>query len=83
LPLKVGNVMCLGTSQCSDSKTNIVGGKLAGITCFGLNIIIILHFGMPVVDTSHGTAVYMEFFCDGIISYPSVFEMDNANLFGG
>ena len=83
LPLKVGNVMCLGTGQSSGSKTNVVGGELAGATCFWLDIIVVFHFGMPVIDARHSTAVYMEFLGNGISSHPCVFEMDDASLFGG
>jgi len=83
LPLEVSNIMCLGIGQCSDSKTDIMGGELARTTLFWLDIIVILQFGMPVKDARHSTAVYVKFFGDGIISHPIFFEMDNPGLFGG
>jgi hypothetical protein len=83
LPLKVGNIMGLRTSQCSGSKTNVMCGELARSTWFWLDIIIVFRFGMSAIDASHGAPVYLKLFSDGIIGQAIVFEMDNPGLFGG
>ncbi len=80
LPLKVGNVVHLAIGQSLDHKMDIICGEYARATWFWLDIIIILQFGMPVIDVGHSGPVYVEFFGNGIIAHPSVFEMDDAGL---
>ena len=83
LPLEVGNVMCLGIGQCSDSKTDVKCDELARTTWLWLDIIVIFQFCMLVTDAGNSGVVYMELFGDGIISHPIVFEVDNLGFFGG
>ena len=49
-PLKVGNIMCLGTGQHSGGDTCVTSGEFMGMTRFGLDIIEVINFCVPVVD---------------------------------
>ena len=66
--MKVSDIVRLGIGQCSDSKTNVVCGKLARATWFWFDIIVILEFGMPAIDARDSGAVNVEFFSNVIAS---------------
>ena len=82
-PLEVGNIVCLGTSKHSSSKTNVTGGEFAGATGFRLHMVVVLRLGMLVNNAIDSGPVNANYFPNLQVQEAGCFKVDNACLLGG